>query len=1224
LTRPFDKHLDSDELDGLVSSHAASVTGSEQLSEHDLREAQRHVESCQDCSRRLQMHESVHSEILNMGVPRNAPAGPDCVADNEWLDVAAGLLPEAETRQLMKHAAQCGHCGPLLKSAAETLADDVTPSEERLLAALSSARPEWQMSMASTLRSRVQERHAKPPWWRAVFARPTPVLAFAGMAAIVIVAWIGMRTLRPPSAERLLAQAYSDHRTLEVRIPGAKYAPMQAERGIGGSDFDKSPSLLKAEILIGEHLSKNPNNPAWLQAQARAYLLDGKYEPAIKSLQRALLTQPDSPTLLTDLGSAYFMQAESEDRPIDYGNAIESLGRALAKSPDDPVALFNRALACERMFLYTQAVDDWEHYLRIDQQGEWADEARQRLAFVKQKLEQREKSLSEPLLGPDEIAKAGANDATVRDEIDERIEEYFRVAITDWLPQAFPESSERPSVEARAALSELAKITREKHEDMWLVDLLGGPTAGQFPAGVKALATSLRANDRGDYQEDQESARKAADLFRASGNRAGELRAGAEEVYSDHLLWEGPRCLALLRSMDEPLKRKSFMWIRAQMRLEQSNCANLVGDLGTYQTAIGQGMKEADAHKYPALRLRALGFQALSDASLGESASAFSCVSEGLALFWSSKIDLMKGYNLYTDLDAAADGLNLSNLQVVISREATTLVDRQPDILLRAMAHRWYGYAAYLANMTTLANAEFSKASALFDASPRTVSTTRHHTNAEIWLAQIEIRQGDLERATARLQRAKPLLDMAPSFGLEIEYYTAEADISMRTGDSAAAESAIRSAIFLAEWALDSYPKEEGRRQWADESRGAYRDLVEWKLREGDATSALELWEWYQGAALRANLPAFPRRGVSLGADNPPDPRDAPLLPSPTVVTDRLPLLHDETVVAYGTFPDGIAVWAYDDRGVFSKWIPTTLPLIQELALRFERLCSNPTSDLVALRTTASLLYDRLVAPVEDRFVPGRTIVFEPDDFLAGIPWDALVDRDSHYLAERSAVVVAPGLYRTMRLRTATRITQETPALIVSVPAVPTEHLATLVDADDEARAVAGKFVSAHWVQGTNATLAAIHMDIRGRSVFHFAGHAITSPQRSGLVLADIDPDTRLSRLIGAGSFAEKETSALQLAVLSACHTEGETELGTSGTESLAESFLSAGVPHVVASLWNVDSSQTSEFMKEFYAHLIAGSDVSDAVHTAKLALAFRPASAHPYYWAAFELQGLK
>jgi len=128
LTRPFDKHLDNDELDRLVSLQGKSVSGSDQLSELDLREAQRHVESCQDCSRKLQRHGFVHSEILRMRASNPSPSTPECMGDAEWLEVAAGLLPEAKTRELMKHAAQCGHCGPLLKNAAEAQVEEATPS----------------------------------------------------------------------------------------------------------------------------------------------------------------------------------------------------------------------------------------------------------------------------------------------------------------------------------------------------------------------------------------------------------------------------------------------------------------------------------------------------------------------------------------------------------------------------------------------------------------------------------------------------------------------------------------------------------------------------------------------------------------------------------------------------------------------------------------------------------------------------------------------------------------------------------------------------------------------------------------------------------------------------------------------------------------------------------------------------------------------------------------
>ncbi len=340
---------------------------------------------------------------------------------------------------------------------------------------MSGARPEWQNKMAETLRANgAPDRAAAgtPSWLETLFSWPRPMFAAAAFVMVLVTGWLGVKAFRTPSADQLLAQAYTERRTLEVRIPGAKYAPMRVERG-GGSNFDKPESLLKAEALIGENLRTNPNDPTWLQAKARADLLDGNYESAIKTLQRALETQTGSPELLTDLGSAYFQRAESADRPIDYGNAIEELGKALAKTPDDPVALFNRALACERMFLFTQAVDDWQHYLRVDPTGPWADDARTRLAALQEKLKKHAERLAEPLLTPEEIAKAGPDDVTMRKKIDARIEDYLNAAVTEWLPKAFPVDQPKNGWYSRAALSILAKIASQKHDDQWLLNLLG-------------------------------------------------------------------------------------------------------------------------------------------------------------------------------------------------------------------------------------------------------------------------------------------------------------------------------------------------------------------------------------------------------------------------------------------------------------------------------------------------------------------------------------------------------------------------------------------------------------------------------------------------------------------------------------------------------------------------------------------------------------------------------
>jgi CHAT domain-containing protein/tetratricopeptide (TPR) repeat protein len=1219
LTRPLDRHLDGDELEALVSPNARGVNVAGQLSTEALREAQRHVESCQDCDRKVQMHGSVQRAIPQR-TSGNLAKGPNCSEESDWVRIAAGLDGESETRERMKHAAQCGHCGPLLKAATKTLSDEVSPDEEAMIANLRSARPDWQAQMAQAMRSEGKSHRisqAAHSFWKTLFHWPRPAFVAVGVMLLVAAAWIGVRILRP-SPEQLLAEAYTQHRTIEVRIPGAKYAPLRVERSAVGSNFDKPEPLLKAEALIGEKLLRSPNDPKWLEARGRAELLDGSYDESIKTLRRALESEPDSASLLTDIGSAYFLRAKSTNRPIDYGNAIESLGRALAKSPDDPIALFNRALACEQMFLYTQAVDDWEHYLRIDSQSEWADEARRRLTAAKEKLQQHQQSMAEPLLTPEEIASQVQNNAA-RAKMDTRVEEYLHVAVTQWLPQAFPPEPDKSSASSTIALNALSGLLKEHHGDTWLRDTLRQTKGTSFPKGIQQLAAAVSADDRGDYSSARYSAQHAAELFHRAANPAAEVRARAEEVYADHLLWEGKSCISLLESLAGALKTSGYSWLRAQMSLEESNCADQVGDLETYRSAIDTGVEEALAHHYQALYLRGLGFKALAQASLGYTTESFSLATRGLALFWSGQFDITKGYNLYNHLDAIADGLDLPNLQVALCREASVLLDRDPDVLKRAMAHRWYGKAAYLANDAELAESEFSKATALFTSAPQTTATSRDRLDAEVWQAKAEVRRGDLDQAASRLAQIEPALYTAPSLDPEIGYFSSMAEISMQRSDSGSTESALRSALYLAEWSLHTLSSDRDRAEWAEQTRDAYRDVVEWKLRQGDPNTALELWEWYRGAAVRKGENS---EGPSAEILEPPDARDAPAIPSPTAVASLLYTLRDKTIISFAAFPDGVAVWVYDDRGIYSHWVAVSEPALRSLVIEFQRLCADPMSDLPQLRGTARSLYDLLLKPLEERLDQTRTLHFEPDEPLYGIPWEVLVDQKGQYLAANFSTTVTPGLYRFTRLRASYAVTPESPALVVSVPIAPDERLQPLMDADAEGGAVTSMFSAGRWLRGSDATISRIKKELRGKAVFHFAGHAVASVQHSGLVLAEMDPKTSTIRLVNGENISMQDASDLQLVVLSACSTGSEAQNSSPGTEGLTDALLRAGVPHVIATRWNIDSAETENFMKSFYASLLAGNLPAKALRAARVTLASRPTTTHPYFWSAFVLHG--
>jgi CHAT domain-containing protein len=110
---------------------------------------------------------------------------------------------------------------------------------------------------------------------------------------------------------------------------------------------------------------------------------------------------------------------------------------------------------------------------------------------------------------------------------------------------------------------------------------------------------------------------------------------------------------------------------------------------------------------------------------------------------------------------------------------------------------------------------------------------------------------------------------------------------------------------------------------------------------------------------------------------------------------------------------------------------------------------------------------------------------------------------------------------------------------------------------------------------------------------------------------------------LDSGDIYEMKLGRTKLVVLSACQTGIERQLSGEGPLGFARSFLVAGVPVVVASLWPVDSTATSELMILF--HRIRKRDrlpTAEALRRAQQETLNREGYQHPYYWAAFTAIG--
>ena len=1231
MARPADRHLNQDELEALVSS---GVSQRRELPSpgDDPGDVSSHMAQCEKCRLLAASYAAVEARLASLRSEDLAPCRADCPPDEEWLSVAAGLLPAERTEKAMQHAANCDHCGPLLRSATKDSDDMLTADEKSVLDGFRTNDREWQRGMAKRLSTLVKDRDpegkAATARWRIFLDRPRLVFAAGALVLLVLASWAGFSRLRSPSAaERLLAQAYTEQRSLEMRIPGAKHAQIQAERSAIGSSLDKSSFLLRAEALIGENLRRNPRDPAWLEAKARADLLENHYVAAVESLQSALAMWPDSPSLLTDLGTAYYQQAENLHRNSDYGTSIDCFSRALARAPDDPVVLFNRAVVYERIFLLHEAIKDWEHYLKVDASGEWAEEAKKRLQNLREKLKDHDQGLANPLLSPREFATTTfpSQPATWM-VVDKRIEEYVDAAIQEWLPAAFPtegkiSSSERQA-DARAALGALALILASRHRDPWLADLLRTRVSTSLAAGIESLAAAAKANALGDPHAAQPRARLAEFAFQNAGSKAGRLRAQFEEIYALQRQFHNETCLEGITGIEKSVRDSRYLWIALQTKLEMYSCLNSsetqLGRAARLLTAAREGAWKAG---YGALYLRALGFAASNETELGSTERAWHWDLLGLATYWSGLYPSLRAQHFYDDLSIGAQDSGKWFLAVALGREAVSAISASPNRSGEGMERMELARSASQAHLWQEATEEYSRALAVFDSLPQDESSRAFHADAEIGLAESQLEQGHVQDAETRLGYARSNLPSDfDEYETWLSLYRTLAKLKQRSGDDTGADRACVAVVVIAESGLHGIHSELERLRWSLASSNCYKRLVDSALRRHDEVSALEMWEWYRSSGVRLASTVAPQRGHFSELAH------SAVLPELNEVKHELPSLQGQTVLAYAEMSDRIVAWIYDDRGIISQPLRVIPADLKAVANQFVAQCANPQSDIAPLEVNGRRLYDWLIAPLRGRLDPKRTLVIEADDNLVGVPFAALIDPGGTYIVESFSIGYLPGAGYRQFLRLGKPVTRQDTALVVGEPAISEWDQASyspLPDADFEAQQVSREFSRSRLLTGAAATATALAEALPAATVFHFAGHARSQPGHSGLLLArDSDTANDVSAMFGSDQIAAKAMPHLNLVVLSACSTSRSTSDGPAGSDSLARAFLGAGIPYVIATRWQVNSAATATLMHLFYQHILSGKPVTAALASSMSYVRTRTEYSHPYYWAAFDAFG--
>jgi len=328
---------------------------------------------------------------------------------------------------------------------------------------------------------------------------------------------------------------------------------------------------------------------------------------------------------------------------------------------------------------------------------------------------------------------------------------------------------------------------------------------------------------------------------------------------------------------------------------------------------------------------------------------------------------------------------------------------------------------------------------------------------------------------------------------------------------------------------------------------------------------------------------------------------------------------------------------------------------------------------------TAHQLFSQLLGPVVPKLSGVKRLIIVPSGALASLPFGLLVTEpvdnktysSAAWLSRQFAITHSPSIASFIALRstrlvgkprqlllaaanpllaptqskgpTGAKATQAGFAGLLSscrkdAPASPEtlRMLAALPETASEVAAVAAalKAPDAEIMLAENATEA----NLRSKSlsdyrILYFATHGVLPGElkcesEPGLVLtppATIAETRSTDGLLDASEIAALELRA-DLVVLSACNTasDGSGKLGGETLSGLAEAFFYAGARNLLVSHWQVPSAATARLMIDVFKAVGADPDLSidKALVQAQLKAIANPASAHPFFWAAFVLIG--
>jgi len=1133
-----------------------------------------------------------------------------CPEPYQWLRLTGGETSGAAADALLAHAVTCIGCAARLRMSLRPLAEEASPVEAAELAGLASSSPQWQRRLAGEL-ARTAHRPIR------TFRSKLFLWAGAALAAsLVLAAALTLWWQHANAPERLLAEAYGHSRIFPLRLPGAAYAEVSPETHLrGGSTGRESAKLLEARARIESHLETAPQDPHWLQLEARAEVLEEQFDPAIDILDRLVAAGPVTAALLTDDAAAYFQRGAANGSENDRATALDYLRRADELAPGDPVVLFNEAIAMEDRGQVMNAVETWNRYLRFERDPQWLAEGRRRLQTLELKLNQlktHQSRMEQHLATPQAMRALAADPATLAG-LDE---EFSSTLLPELLRAAFPAPVDRsrgsPCVDAcqaaRTLLHALAASLERNHQDPWLTRFLPSdysPSDQRFTQAAQALAEAIHEDVLGDFPAALHSAQDARQLFHILGNAAGEDRAQVEQAYALQRSFHLASCHRVAQTLLQ--QHPEFAWIQIQATIQDGICNTGPGTATEDIPAFQRATSQAQDRRYALLELRARNMHAGAALESGDTEYAWQIDLATVRKFYSGDYPALRLSIPLTGLSMAEESTPRVQNALLLEREAMAALELTQSPQVIAAKRFEVAAAAIRAGSAEEAQEQMRRAQAELAAAGGGKSIYGFLAENEMAMASLYLGRRDLARASSMLDAARGHLAGDDDSLHRRAFAAASGELDLALGRAKTAESMLRDAILDEE----RQGSNVGAKNvvFALRNRDIYAVLAGIWLAQGrSGEDILALWERYRLRALGEPVPACPNRGLAC------------LKPK---LIEALGRLGQDRLMGQVVLLDRVLLYRASGQGVVWTSVPIGRQDLLAAASPLEQAVSSPATSQDSVDQSArrgSLLFGALPPSLSGQ------LLLEPDPLLGNLPWPAVETANGplglHFDLEETPSLLLP--HRPNELAHSGH------PLVVGASIASGED-APLPEVLREAREVAHFVPNPRLLLAAEATEAQVAAHLGTAPAIHFAGHARRQAGATRLLLASTSgirtgtgsPETQAeSSYLDSSLLRAHPPRAARLVVFSACSTGKREEGWNHGMGDIVDTLASLGVPEVVATRWQIDSASAVPMMDAFYGGLSQGLSVSQALTAARLSLIRDARYRHPYYWAAYYASG--